>query len=107
MKTVLFLGILGFLIPATIQKFDYTVKNDRIYLHWTVNDNSKADRFELQSSTDGKTFRAAALVFGTDRDQDEQYEFFEKKSKDAKTYRLAVIQKDQTANFYPVDLKVK
>ncbi|RYY56694.1 MAG: hypothetical protein EOO09_05530 [Chitinophagaceae bacterium] len=92
---------------ATITGFEYTLKSDRIYFHWTVTDNQAADKFELQSSTDGTSFSSVALVFGTDISESNQYKFFVKKSQHTQVFRIRIIQKDGSEQFHPVVLSVK
>ncbi len=94
--------------PATILQFDYSVKNERIYLHWTVIDNQAADRFELEKSYDGENFKSVALVFGTDKDSWADYKFYEKK-KNSKyaSYRIKIIQKDRSVQYHPIVLEVR
>ena len=47
-------------------------------LNWVVGENETADRFEIEKSTDGKTFIMAALVFGTEKPKTDKYQFYEK-----------------------------
>ena len=100
-----------FVSPATevavITGFDYTVKNDRIYFHWTVSENQAADKFELQGSVDGVSFSSMALVFGTDLMESNSYKLALKKSAVTRTYRIRIIQKDGTEQFHPVVITVK
>lgn len=94
-------------IHAVITDFNYTLKSDRIYFTWTVADNQSADKFELQSGTDGSSFTSIALVFGTDLSENNQYRFYIKKSQQQQVYRIRIIQKDGTEQFHPVVLNVR
>ena len=58
--------------------------------------------FELQRTTDGKNFTTAALVFGTDKNDTDSYEFYEKAKSKKAAYRLKIIYKDQSVEFSPV-----
>ena len=92
---------------ATITEFDYSVKNDRIYFHWTVSGNQAADKFELQSSVDGVSFSSMALVFGTDLSENNNYKLALKKNSQPRTYRIRIIQKDGSEQFHPISITVK
>ena len=94
-------------ISAAITEFDYNVKNDRVYFHWTVSDNEAADNFELECSTDGVNFSSKALVFGTDLPQMNDYKMFLKKSGKTSTYRIKITQKDKTVHYHPVFITVR
>jgi len=96
-------------VPATILQFDYSIRNERIYLHWTVIDNQAADKFEIEKSTDGgETFKSVALVFGTDKDDWADYKFYEKKKNSRyASYRIKIIQKDQSIQYHPITLEVR
>ena len=100
-----------FVSPATevavITGFDYTVKNDRIYFHWTVSGNQAADKFELEASTDGISFNSQALVFGTDIATDNSYKFFLSKKRHTSVYRIRITQKDGTVQVHPVTIEVR
>lgn len=92
---------------ATITQFDYHIKNDKIYFHWTVSDNQAADNFELESSADGINFSSKALVFGTDLPQANDYKVFLKKPREGNTYRIRITQKDKTVQYHPIIISVK
>ena len=46
-------------------------------------------------SLDGKNFSTAAIVFGTDKSETEEYQFFEKASKPKSVYRIKLINKQR------------
>ena len=94
-------------VPATIEQFDYDIKNERIFLHWTVSGNQAADKFEVESSADGVKFSSMALVFGTDNDQANEYKLFLRRTKKPKTFRIRITQKDGTVQYHPVVVTVK
>lgn len=68
-----------------------TNSNDRVLLNWAVENNKEADRFEVERSTDGKTFQMAALVFTSEINGVADYSFFEKARKVKTYYRLKMI----------------
>lgn len=89
-------------LPATITGFDYSIKNDRIFFNWTVSGNQAADKFELQGSADGTSFSSIALVFGTDLNENNVYKLSLRKTEKSHSFRIRVIQKDGSEQFYPV-----
>lgn len=67
-----------------------------------VNENETADRFEVEKSTDGKTFTMAGLVFGTDKSETDNYQFYEKAGNKKILYRIKMINKNQQAEYSAV-----
>ena len=93
--------------PATITDCDYSIKNNRIYFHWTVSENQAADKFELQGSVDGVSFNSMALVFGTDLTENNFYKLSLKTGSPSRMYRIRIIQKDGSEQFHPITVKGK
>jgi FlaG/FlaF family flagellin (archaellin) len=82
-----------------IVSFTGSINNEKVLLNWTVEENQDANQFEVEKSTNGNDFVMAALVFGTDKKDTDNYMFYEK-AKNAKTsYRVKIILKNGTA-FY-------
>ncbi|MET0635752.1 MAG: hypothetical protein ABWZ25_06970 [Chitinophagaceae bacterium] len=101
-------GVIGTTtIPATITEFDFTVRNDRIYFHWTVSGNQAADKFELESSRDGVNYNSKALVFGTDLTENNNYKFYLPRQGHNGTYRIRITQKDGSVQYHPITIIVK
>lgn len=67
-----------------------------------IGDNETAYCFEVEKSTDGKNFSMAALVFGTDKPADDNYEFYEKAGNPKTVYRIKLINKDKKAEYSPI-----
>ncbi len=82
--------------------FSGMIKNNKVVLHWVVDDNETANFFEVEKSTDGIHFTMAALVFGTDKPVSETYEFYERAGKKKMIYRIKIINKDQKTEYSPV-----
>ena len=78
------------------------IKNNKAMLQWIVSENENAVLFEVEKSTDGENFMMIALVFGTDKTETDNYEFYEKASKKKAVYRIKIINKDKTIAFSPV-----
>jgi hypothetical protein len=53
--------------PAKIIRFNGSINNNKVLLDWTVTENQNAQQFEVERSTNGKTFVMAALVFTTEK----------------------------------------
>ncbi|MBL7737863.1 MAG: hypothetical protein JNK14_01505 [Chitinophagaceae bacterium] len=86
---------------VTIMGFSITAAQTKTLLDWMAGHNEKADLFEVERSTDGKTFVTAAIVFGTDRPGTEKYSFFEKKQHRS-FYRIKVICKNGSIQYSSV-----
>ncbi len=67
-----------------------------------IGDNETAYCFEVEKSTDGKNFSMAALVFGTDKQDADNYEFYEKAGNPKTVYRIKLINKDKKAEYSPI-----
>jgi hypothetical protein len=88
--------------PAKLLDIYGNFFNNKIYLCWTVGENETADQFEVEKSMDGKTFKMAALVFGTDKPYTESYQFYEKAGNQKVLYRIRLINKDRKTEYSPV-----
>lgn len=75
------------------------INNDKIYINWAVSENEEAELFEIEKSTDGKNFKMTALVFGTDKTDTDNYQFYEKAGKQKCIYRIKVVGKDKKAGY--------
>ena len=84
---------------AVVNQLNCTFKNDRVILTWIIDNNQSANQVEVESSTDGKNFTMAALVFGTDKKDTDNYYFYEKAKKGKIFYRLKIINKDSSAQY--------
>jgi hypothetical protein len=92
--------------PARFIHFTAHLDNSKVLLEWTVNENQTANKFEVEKSTDGKNYRTAALVFGTDSPASDVYRFYEKAEKQKMIYRIKMINKnDETEFSTPIEIK--
>ncbi len=85
--------------PARLISFKANVNDKKVVLQWEISQNASADLFEIQKSNDGKNFSMAALVFGTDSDENGNYAFYEKASGKQISYRIKIIGKDKQVSF--------
>ncbi len=67
-----------------------------------VGENETADQFEVEKSTDGKTFTLTALVFGTDKPETDKYQFYEKAGDQKILYRIKLINKNRSIEYSDV-----
>lgn len=94
----------GTLLPLPVQliSFNGSIRNNRVFLQWQVDENETAEQFEIEKSADGKTFVMAALVFGTDKPATDNYWFYEKANNKKFYYRIKMINKNKKAVYSPV-----
>lgn len=88
--------------PAKLISINGNVTGNKIFLNWVVGENETADLFEVEKSIDGKTFTMAALVFGTDKPDVDNYQFYEKAGNQKSLYRIRLINKDKKVEYSPV-----
>jgi hypothetical protein len=79
----------------TLQTFTATYSSNRIFFQWNIGNNEEAQRFEVEKSRNGKNYRLAALVFGTDSAELNNYWFYEAPGKKKMYYRLKMITKTE------------
>jgi hypothetical protein len=84
---------------AVASQLNCHIKNDRVLLNWVIDNNQSANQVEVESSADGKNFSMAALVFGTDKKDSDNYYFYEKAKKGKIFYRLKIINKDSSVQY--------
>ena len=84
---------------AVVNQLNCSIKNDRVLLNWVIDNNQSASQVEVESSTDAKNFTMAALVFGTDKKDTDNYYFYEKAKKGKIFYRLRIINKDNSVQY--------
>ncbi len=88
--------------PVKIISFTGSINNEKVLLSWTVEDNQDANQFEVEKTTNGKDFVMAALVFGTDKKDIDNYMFYEKAKNLKTSYRVKVILKNGTIAYSTV-----
>ena len=87
---------------ARLISIEGSIHNKKVVLTWVVGQNETADQFEVEKSTDGKNFTLAALVFGTDKPEIDNYLFYEKAGKKKVLYRIKIINKNRQAEYSDV-----
>jgi hypothetical protein len=76
--------------------------NDKVILNWEISGNEDAEIFEIEKSTDGKSFSLAALVFGTNNAKTDNYQFYEKAATQKMLYRIKMINKNKQTEYSKV-----
>lgn len=87
--------------PVTIISITGSVSNHKVILEWQVGQNKNADQFLVEKSTDGNTFKVAALVFSSEKAEIENYRFCEKAGNGKCVYRVLLISKDKQSVYSP------
>lgn len=87
--------------PA-IRSFTLARQSAKSQLSWTVTDNAKADRIEVEKSTDNRQFMLAAIVWCSENPATDHYSFFEKAGNSKVFYRLKLVHKDETVSYSDV-----
>lgn len=105
-RLVFLLLLLSFVKPANtafyapgetkcrLLSFTGTIRSDRTELQWIIAENARASRFEVEKSTDGKTFSIAALVFSSEKTDEDHYRYSEKHDGKKMFYRVRIIGSD-------------
>lgn len=89
-------------LPARLLRIEGSIIDHKVILNWVVGENETADQFEVEKSTDGKNFIMAALVFGTDKRESDNYQFYEKAGNQKVSYRIKLINKNRKTEYSPV-----
>lgn len=85
--------------PAKLISFKGTIREHKIILQWSVNENQTADNFTIEKSRDGKNFQVTALAFGSDVPGQFEYKFYEKAGNHKTSYRIKLINKDHKVEY--------
>ena len=81
-------------VPS-VMEIKVVIADQKVLLNWKAEENQLINLFEIEKSADGKNYRLAALVFGTDKSAAEDYQFFEKNTGKKMTYRVKILSKDK------------
>jgi hypothetical protein len=84
---------------AKLTSFKVSINNDRAILDWEVEGNESTNLFEVEKSTDGKNFSLTALVFGSEKTEKENYQYFEKIGTEKLQFRIKLIGKDKKVSY--------
>lgn len=82
----------GIILPVKLLSLQGNLVNNRISLKWVVDENTNANRFEVEKSFNGKDFSLASIVLVTSKSGKESYSFDDNNSNDAKVmYRIKLV----------------
>ncbi len=87
------------IVPANLISINGSITNKKVVRNWIVSENETAEQFEVEKSTDGKNFSMAALVFGTDKPETGNYQFYEKAGNHKVSYRIKLINKNKQTEY--------
>jgi len=86
-------------LPVKLTSFAGSLNNGKIALQWTVAENENNDHFEVEKSTDGNDFIAAAIVMASSKSGAESYSINETMKSEKVYYRLRMFDNNKVATF--------
>jgi len=87
-------------LPVKLLRFNGVAGTDKVNLNWSVSSNENGNRFELEKSDNGASFKTQALVFNTDKQGVEGYNFTDATMLTAKVYyRLKMVGKNESVAY--------
>jgi len=86
-------------LPVKLISFQGNMNNSKVSLSWSVAENESDDRFEIEKSSDGKTFEITAIVTATNKYGAESYSYSEIVNTERVYYRLKMFDKNQVINY--------
>jgi len=92
---------------AFISNFSANATNSCNRLTWVIENNRAVNNFEVEKSTDGKTFKVIAVLIATEKFGTESYTYTDTATgSDKIMYRLRILNKSQH-DFYSVIILVR
>ena len=89
----------GLLQTAKLSSLEAKLFGPKVLLQWATSQNETADQFEVEKSDDGKNFVMAALVFGTDKNETDNYQYYEKATGKEMVYRIKLLTKEKKVEY--------
>lgn len=87
-------------LPVKLVSFSGNIFNSKAQLTWSVAENETGDHFEIEKSTDGRTFANAGVLFTTTKIGTESYSFREAAELTTTSYyRLKIVNKDNSTSY--------
>lgn len=87
-------------LPVKLISFNTLLKDNRVYVRWTIDENETAASFVLQRSTDGKNFYSIANVEAKDLGGMQTYQFTDRGLlKEKLYYRLQLTDKQSKVEY--------
>jgi hypothetical protein len=90
--------------PATPKTFELVnfsgkLNESKLKLNWAIENNETVYGFELQKSTDGVEFKAAAVIFSSEKQGLELYQCPDKMQEEQAYYRLKMVAKNGAISY--------
>ena len=90
----------GAVLPVKLNRFAGTATADKVVLNWGVSSNETGHHFELEKSLNGTAFNMVALVFNTEKEGDEAYNYTDHAPvADRVFYRLKMVNKNKSVSY--------
>lgn len=86
-------------LPVKLISFSGNLNNDKINLQWSVAQNEDDDRFEVEKSTDGKSFKTVAIVMASTKPGAESYSINGTMDAEKIYYRLKMFDKNEVITY--------
>jgi hypothetical protein len=87
-------------VPVTLSKFDYLLKNNTVALQWQTENEINSSHFEIERSTDGVNFERIGKVLAAGASAtSKQYNFVDENPKYINHYRLKLVDLDATSTY--------
>jgi hypothetical protein len=97
--TVIGCDVQSITLPVQLTSFIGSLNNNKISLQWAVAQNEDADHFEVEKSTDGNDFIAAAVVMTSTKPGSETYSLNEIMKSEKIYYRIKTFDNNKTITF--------
>jgi hypothetical protein len=87
-------------LPIQLKSFSGSVVSSKAQLKWSVAENESGNHFEVEKSTDGKSFSNIGVVFTSRSEGSENYTYTEGTELVGEAfYRLKIVDKDKSASY--------
>ena len=89
-------------LPVKLNSFQGSKNKSNVQLQWNVGVNEIANEFQVERSTDGKNFEAAAVMFATEKTGNEVYNYSEINETSKVYYRLKMTDESDVVSYSKV-----
>jgi hypothetical protein len=86
-------------LPVMLMSFQGNMNDSKVNLQWSVAENEEGHHFEVQRSTDGVSFDAAAIIMVTGKFGTENYSYSEVATAEKIYYRLKMVNDNQSVRY--------
>lgn len=85
-------------LPVRLVSFQAILQGEQVQLNWQVTANGTGNYFEVEKSTDGRTFKTTAIVSATEKEDNEVYSL-KQAFQGTSYYRLKIVNKDKSFSY--------